>query len=146
MSSGEIENAFKLLGNNNYKITSYKNKLYNCIAWAASENFRKWWPDKKNQQVYWPLEAPLETTIKAFIAAFETRGYKCCDDDSFEDGYEKVALFALNGIPTHAARQLRNGKWTSKLGDEEDIEHFLRDVETPFYGTVVQFLKRPNQL
>jgi hypothetical protein len=44
---------------------------------------------------------------------------------ALEPGIEKVAIYA--DLPadswTHAARQLPNGRWTSKLGDFEDIEH-----------------------
>lgn len=38
------------------------------------------------------------------------------------------------GIPSHAARQLPNGRWTSKCGQAEDIEHDLRDLEGRLYG------------
>jgi len=45
---------------------------------------------------------------------------------------------------THAARQLPDGKWTSKLGQLEDITHGTTDViEGGDYGEVVQFMKRP---
>ncbi|TAF36353.1 MAG: hypothetical protein EAZ69_10585 [Oscillatoriales cyanobacterium] len=47
-----------------------------------------------------------------------------------------------NGIPTHAARQLANGKWTSKLGWLEDIEHELDGLTGDRYGVVGQILKR----
>ena len=46
------------------------------------------------------------------------------------------------GIPTHAARQLRSGRWTSKLGQAEDIEHELRALEGAIHGAVVLILKR----
>jgi hypothetical protein len=55
-----------------------------------------------------------------------------------------VALFvATTGCPTHAARQLASGRWTSKLGKAEDIEHELRDLEGDVYSSVVLVLKRP---
>jgi hypothetical protein len=60
-----------------------------------------------------------------------------------ETGWEKVALFAHeDGTPTHAARQLASGRWTSKLGELEDIEHELEAVEGAAYGSVVVYLKR----
>jgi hypothetical protein len=63
-----------------------------------------------------------------------------------EPGFEKVALYAdAAGIPTHAARQLSGGKWTSKLGRREDIEHALDDLTGDVYGSVVAFLKGPPQ-
>ncbi len=58
-------------------------------------------------------------------------------------GFEKVALFVdAAGMPTHAARQVNSGAWTSKLGNSEDIEHELRALEGDIYGTVRLILKR----
>jgi hypothetical protein len=55
------------------------------------------------------------------------------------------ALFALaDGFPTHAAWQLGSGRWTSKLGELEDIEHALRDLEGTEYGAVALVMKRPR--
>jgi hypothetical protein len=55
---------------------------------------------------------------------------------------EKVALYATDEGPAHAARQLSNGRWTSKLGRDEDIEHELEGLAGSHYGAVVQFLQR----
>jgi hypothetical protein len=82
-------------------------------------------------------------TVEAFRDAFVALGYEVCNDDTLEGGYEKVALFALAGRPTHAARQLSTGRWTSKLGPMEDIEHALPDLTGTLYGSVVLILKRP---
>ena len=50
------------------------------------------------------------------------------------------------GAPTHAAWQRPDGRWTSKLGDNEDIIHDKLDgLAGPKYGTVTVFLKRPRQ-
>jgi hypothetical protein len=49
---------------------------------------------------------------------------------------------ATDGEPTHAAQQLSNGKWTSKLGRWQDIEHELDGLVGEMYGTVKQILKR----
>jgi hypothetical protein len=68
-----------------------------------------------------------------------------CEGDELEAGFEKIALFANNqGIPLHAARQLPSGRWTSKLGELEDIEHTLRDLEGEEYGSVALVMKRPS--
>jgi hypothetical protein len=63
---------------------------------------------------------------------------------SLEVGIEKVALFEnASGKPTHAARQLRSGAWTSKLGKNIDIEHLdADDVEGPLYGSLAVVLVR----
>jgi hypothetical protein len=46
-------------------------------------------------------------------------------------------------VPKHAARQLPSGRWTSKLGPMEDIEHALHDLTGMAYGSVVLVMKRP---
>jgi hypothetical protein len=74
--------------------------------------------------------------------AFATVGFENCSTDEWEPGFEKIALFARDGVPQHAARQLATGRWTSKLGAMEDIEHDLRDLEGTLYGSVVLFMKR----
>jgi hypothetical protein len=59
-----------------------------------------------------------------------------------ESGFEKIALYALEGHPKHAARQLPDGAWSSKLGKYIDIAHSLNGLEGTVYGQVVGFLKR----
>ena len=54
-----------------------------------------------------------------------------------------MAIYALQGKPTHAARQLGDGRWTSKLGKEVDITHTLVGLEGPVYGQVAAYLRRP---
>ena len=58
-------------------------------------------------------------------------------------GWEKVAIYTTDEAPAPAARQLDNGRWTSKLGPDDDIEHALEGLGSPLYGAVVQFLHRP---
>lgn len=68
-----------------------------------------------------------------------------CVDSSLEAGYEKVAIFVKNSLPSHAARQLESGAWTSKLGPSHDIEHdALSGVEGSEYGSVAKILRRPR--
>jgi len=67
-------------------------------------------------------------------------------DGAPEPGAEKIAVYAAGEFYTHAARQLPNGKWTSKLGAAEDIEHdTAEDVAGGLYGVVVQFMTRARQ-
>ena len=67
-----------------------------------------------------------------------------CPGEELEAGFEKIALFVDNrDTPRHAARQLPNGRWTSKLGELEDIEHGLHDLEGAEYGSVVAVMRRP---
>lgn len=92
---------------------------------------------------YWPLGVPRVETLSAFEAAFATLGFVDRSDDRLEHGFEKVAIYVLGGTPRHAAQQLPNGQWTSKLGRAEDIVHTtLQVLEGPLYGTVATILKR----
>lgn len=134
--------AFPNLTATNHSITSPLDRQYNCIAWAAGESDVWWWPDSMFT-LYWPDEAPRTVTLGAFIEAFATKGYAPCEDGHFENGLEKVAIYALNGVPTHAARQTNDGNWSSKLGTSYDVSHSLEALTGPKYGVAVQFLKRP---
>ena len=79
------------------------------------------------------------------MMAYETLSYVECPDETFEPGYEKIAIFVLNGVPTHAARQLDSKYWTSKLGKHEDISHSLHDLAGHRYGLVERYMKRPKK-
>jgi hypothetical protein len=142
----EIATHFPGLDGTDYRVTSPKDRRYNCIAWAAADVRRWWWPDPPpdDEGYHWPAGVANEETLSAFVAAFATLGYTPCDGDVLEVGQERIALYATaNGIPTHAARQLPDGRWTSKLGRWEDIEHRLPDLEGESYGAVVQIMNRP---
>jgi hypothetical protein len=139
-----LEEMFPKLAGSDYRATSPRDEGYNCIAWAAGDAHLWWWPGQDVTKEYWPPGVPRERTQGAFIAAFAFLGYTICEGDDLEAGYEKVALFAdADGRPTHAARQLPSGLWSSKLGKAEDIEHRLHDLEGTLYGLVVLILKRP---
>jgi len=125
-------------------MTSPVDPDYNCIAWAAGIVNDWWWPLFDGRKTTWPVNLPREVTLAALRAVFASFGYSVLSDDSLELHFEKVAIFTdAPGVPTHAARQLPNGRWTSKLGLSEDIEHDLRAVEGDIYGTVALILKRP---
>ena len=82
--------------------------------------------------------------MPAFAAAFLTIGYTPCASAEMEPDFEKVAFFARpDGTPEHAARQLDDGRWTSKLGLLQNIEHHtLGDLSDNTYGTVELLLRR----
>jgi hypothetical protein len=134
----------------NHTVTSLADNGYNCIAWAAGDATAWWWP--ANVDSFWPPAAPNEVTIEAFLGAYGTLGYVECRHRRYEVGFEKVAIYARYEqglwIPTHAARQLPDGTWTSKLGPLEDIAHrSVNDVNGPgprSYGQPVRFMKRPS--
>jgi hypothetical protein len=98
---------------------------------------------------YWPPNLQRAITTEAFLRAFGTLGYGLCFDGGLEPGVEKLALYGKGPagaeVPTHAARQLETGGWTSKLGILEDITHATSsDVSGPAYGQVICYLSRPR--
>lgn len=137
-----LESSFPNLRTTPYQVKSPASILYNCIAWAAKDDRRWWWPAPG---YCWPIDAPVELSLEAFITAFEAMGYQCCDSGNLETGFEKIAIYVeqVTREPTHVARQLRNGMWTSKLGPREDIEHTLEGITGIEYGEIGQFLTRP---
>jgi len=141
--SAVLEVTFPRLSQGNYSVTSQRSKRYNCIAWAAGDSGQWWWPGPNVEEEYWPSSVVRVESLDAFREAFAFLGYEVCPGEDFEPGFEKIALFANEKqIPQHAARQLPNRRWTSKLGLWEDIEHPLRDLEGLAYGTVVLIMKR----
>ena len=138
-----MKTFFPSLKSSKYAVTSPATIEYNCIAWAAGDDEAWWWPDPFNQY-FWPSGAPREETIDAFVKAFESLGYFACPDENYETGYEKIAIYAKSdGKPTHAARQVDSQKWTSKLGQSEDIEHDINSISGNIYGSPVIYMKRP---
>lgn len=126
-----------------YRKTSPQDVAYNCIAWAAKDTARWWWPV---HGYWWPVGAPANRSVSAFIVAFGRLGYQSCSNGSLEEGFEKVAIYAdSSGDVQHMARQLPDtGRWTSKLGIAEDIQHTTpAELEGDCYGAVVQYMRRP---
>lgn len=82
---------------------------------------------------------------RSFIEAYKLQGYEVCDSDELETDMEKVALYAYPDTDecTHAARQLTDGMWTSKLGPSFDICHSSPyTIQGRLYGMVVCILRR----
>ena len=98
------------------------------------------------QDVFWPEGLPQDESLKSIVAFFESLGYRLCNGPDLEAGFEKVALFAdpEDDYPPHAARQLPDGWWTSKMGwDGVTIEHDgLSCIEGRRYGRVRLCMRR----
>lgn len=138
-----LEKLFPGLQGTAYRISSPRDDHYNCIAWAAGDTSNWWWPGDPVDSI-WPPSVPHEVTMAAFRHLFSLLGYVECTGEELEVDVDKIALFAdATGTPTHAARQLPNGLWTSKLGYLEDIEHALHNVAGDNYGSVAVLMKRP---
>jgi hypothetical protein len=140
-----LEKTFPGLQSTQYRITSQPSNAYNCIAWAVNDDTRWWWPDAGDPSCFWPAGLPFDETLDTFVKAFAALGFKPIAQAESVEGFELIALFAKNGQPTHAARKLPNGLWTSKLGFQDDIEHELTAIEGDAYGQVALFLGRQLQ-
>jgi hypothetical protein len=138
-----IRKQFPKLSPDQFSVTSPKDPAYNCIAHAARDG-RFWWPINA-AGYYWPPQLPYEITLTNFIEAFRLLGYVPCETYEPERGFEKVVIYVgKDGRPTHMARLLPNGLWTSKLGKSFDIDHkTLAGLEGTAYGKPQQPLKRP---
>src|SRR4051794_884779 len=86
-----LEGLFPGLIGSGYVITSPEDIQYNCVAWAAGDQDRWWWPDEDS---YWPEGAAREETVAAFVAAYGEFGFIVCDGSRLEEGYEKLAIYA----------------------------------------------------
>ena len=133
-----------------YEETSPPTWDYNCIAWSAGKEVwvtnrqdNWWWPEPDS---YWPDGATRQPVVSAFVEVFSRFGYRPCKSFDLEPGYEKVAIYVdEDGTPTHMAKQLPNGAWTSKLGPIWDITHLTLDGlngPKPAYGIARQALRR----
>lgn len=133
-----------------FEITSNETPKYNCIAWAYHITDRWMWPNTGEYAFldgvhYWPSDKIMDCDVRNFIDAFKLKGYQLCHDGDFEEGFRKVAFYVTPDTTecTHAARQLTNGKWTSKLGRSNDIQHGTPEaIENYDYGKVYCFMKR----
>jgi hypothetical protein len=132
--------------NDDFVLHSRPTDSYNCIAFAVRENNQWWCPFARYPRGFWPPTAKKDMTVSAYVAALGWKKFVQCDDDKMEDGYEKIALYVKDARPTHASRQLADGRWASKLGWGWDIIHNEpKCVENSEYGQVAMFLKRVGQ-
>lgn len=133
--------GFPSITEHNLTITSPCTVKYNCIAWAASEDIRWWWPDPMGSY-YWPPNVQRAEAIDAFIEAYGTLGYEVCADGNPEEGFEKIMIYLKDNKPTHAARLIDGELWTSKLGQAHDISHGHDLLNGPIYGKPAIYMKR----
>ena len=150
-----LESEFINLPNSHWLVKSPWDDRYQCIAWAACRTDIKMWPVNELDfpvfppDHYWPEGVPRVETVDAFIQAFSKLGYSQCDNQAFEFGYQKVAIYVgPDKLVTHMARQAFWGSgWLSKLGDYEDIWHAdLHNISINIiggdYGNAERILKR----
>ena len=149
----ELYRIFPSLAGTNPQITSPIDWEYNCVAWVIGDN-KKWYEPfgdvlpSASPPYYWPEGVPGRPNDKRFVTyvkLFESHGYRITENESVERGYTKIAIYVKDEEFRHVARQTADGKWSSKIGKQEDISHELRALETdnPYgYGTATIFMKK----
>ncbi len=136
----DLISIFPKLATEPYRRTSDCTFDYNCFAHALDDQTQRWepafsWPDGL------PKTAP--PTIAVLMRLFRMHGYQPCGGPDAEQGFEKVAIYGKGNKATHAAKQLPDGSWTSKLGDLDDISHTLEGLVGDMYGRPLRYMKRP---
>lgn len=138
------ERCFPRLTPKNYKVTSTATRNYNCLAHAVHRE-DVWFSHLPGDGRYWPPGVTRSGTVGAWIEALGHFAFVPCSSPVLELGVEKIAIYTKEDVPTHVARQLPSGHWTSKLGSWEQIEHkSLHDLEGDVYGTATHFLSHPR--
>ena len=112
--------SFPNLRREGFTVVDPLSEVYNCIAYAAGDTC-EWWSHVPGS--YWPPHATRSDSIASLLEVFVGLGYEQCDDSSVETGHQKVALYETQGVWTHAAVQMPNGTWRSKMGEGPVIEH-----------------------
>lgn len=133
--------VFPKLNDQNHSISSPASDSYNCVAWAYEVSDKKMWPGA--QGYYWPPDVAGDDELQTLMQLYIDEGYELCDNGKREDGFKKIAIYVNQEGAQHVARQLESGRWTSKLGDLEDIEHdTLEILEGRDYGKATVFLRK----
>ena len=145
LEEDSIRKNWPKLTEENARITSIDDRDYNCLAFVVGDSENFWWP-KKEEGIYWPNEFPFLNTLPNVLNMLKAKfNFEKCDSSCLEIGYEKIAIYGEieSYLPKHYAKQLPNGKWKSKLGGLEDIEHDTLDaLGGEFYGEPMAIVKR----
>ena len=132
--------AFPNLSGENFEILTQPSRRYNCIAYAAGDTTQWWWPDGIS---YWPPWATADNKIESLKEMFAGLQYEQCEGSNAESGYQKVALYEIQGKFEHAAVQMPNGRWRSKMGKGPLIEHLTPEsLSGGIYGEATVYMRR----
>lgn len=133
--SADNRRAFPLLGNN-FAVVSNSSARYNCIAHSLGIHNR--WID--------PQTGPAGKRLAPMDRLYAARGYHRAAGLDFgrRQGQQKVVVYAVRDASgkitrvTHAALQMPDGTWTSKLGQLPLIRHASpQALAGPEYGVPV---------
>lgn len=134
----------------NFEILSPETPVYNCIAWAMRFDDR-WVDVEVGPGCWWPDGVERSMSPNALVHAFEAVGFVVCDDEHFEEEFNKVVLYKNERTNqwTHAARVVSESKEHSKFGQSWDGTHShdvlsrtAQGCESLSYGVAYAFMKR----
>jgi hypothetical protein len=125
-------------------IPNSESDSYNCISHTIHLKEDISWPIDTRH--YWPTKREL--TKESFDLFYEHHGFEKLSilDFTYNENYTKVVLYTNNNIPTHAAIQIDNTYWESKIGRLGIIRHDLFEIENDVYGEITQIYRKRNIL
>jgi type VI secretion system secreted protein VgrG len=129
LETAQMARDFPRLGRS-YALLAPSTRTYNCIAWSLGITDRWVWPG---------------ANVSDFDGLYGRQGYRRLGNLNYrtQPGVDKLVLYAKRKADgswecTHAARQMANGTWTSKLGALPLIGHRTPgDVSGPSYGVPI---------
>src|SRR5437870_4600517 len=109
--SPDREERYPNLRAHGYTVTSeetlHKRVRYNCVAWAALGDTKKWWQAEPEPDYFWPKGILSDGSFQSYVELYKSLGYETCQSRSRELFYEKIALFAYpDGAFSHVSYQL----------------------------------------
>ena len=133
-------------------IQNSENNKYNCVSHTLNIKDKWIWPYLEDEiyirkyNSYWTVKN--EISKESFDEFYEYHGFEKLDllDFFYDPKYIKVALYTNKGIPTHAAIQVDEFFWESKIGELGIIKHDLFEIEDDVYGKVTQIYKKPKPI
>ena len=131
-------------------------QVHNCFGFAVGS--KKFWQPPSihgdpegDPRFYWPPEllgdADENTWVSRYVAAAQAKGFsECGEDASLEVEFEKIVLIHSGGVFKHAALQIDEKRWKSKLGLLSDLEHPLEFMLRNPFGKGTIYMKRKRAL
>lgn len=140
MARSDVERDFPSLRGEEFELSD-EDFNYNCLAFVLGDK-RNWWQPPNGRGNYWPPGFPNDVTVQTVERIIRLHGFTEEIDPAFTPRTDAIAIYAERGEWTHFA-VFKNGTWSSKLGDGNDIlgpalQHFV-----DFYGGVVKILCLP---
>jgi len=108
---------------------------YNCIGWSLCSIFNGWFQPPSNL-----LQAAPKLQLKWFDQFYAAKNWKISKNCKPEKGVRKIALYCnAKGYPSHAAKQIEDDWWESKLGQGHRVVHpGTGSLEGEQYGKVTR--------